>query len=312
MNTIIKNRLLSSLVVLLLVANMAAMGFFWWQRFKDNSIDFVSKEGLGASAFLIDKLKFDSSQLVSFKAIIQLHQQKIKWSKDSMHLAKDAFFELLSKDTVSEQELQTGASLSATKHAKLDRITFDFFKSVQSICTPEQKLIFKEVIKEALRIMGRPAPPPGLRPRPMDRPEGGREPILEETPTNEQPKRREVHQPQKAETKSEAIKDDRLNRTMKKLNQELSLDALQQEKVEEAYAIFFAAMDQIHAKALPELEEGPPPMPTEEEKIARKELAKIRDRKIENSLTDVQFKKYQELEKTMRPPQRPEAAPNNF
>lgn len=99
---------------------------------------------------------------------------------------------------------------------------------------------------------------------------------------------------------------------MKKLNQELSLDALQQEKVEEAYAIFFAAMDQIHAKALPELEEGPPPMPTEEEKIARKELAKIRDRKIEKSLTDVQFKKYQELEKTMRPPQRPEAAPNNF
>ncbi|HQR94021.1 MAG: hypothetical protein B7Y15_14270 [Bacteroidetes bacterium 24-39-8] len=162
MNSLVKNKLITYLVVLLLLANSIAMGMYWWQQYNNQPAG-GGKDNQGASAFLIEKLGFDSAQLVAFRALQKSHQQTIRALKDSMHLAKDQFFNLLDKDAVSEQELINGASLAASKQIQLDRITFDFFKSVQNLCNPEQKIIFKQVIQEALRIMGRPAPPPGGR-----------------------------------------------------------------------------------------------------------------------------------------------------
>lgn len=163
MNAIVKNKLITYLVVLLLLANGIAMGMYWWQQYNNSPQAASAKDNQGASAFLKEKLGFDSTQLVAFQALQQTHRQAIRAVKDSMHLAKDQFFNLLEKDSVTEQELIDGASLAANKQIQLDRITFDFFKSVQALCRPDQKIIFRDIIKEALRIMGRPAPPPGGR-----------------------------------------------------------------------------------------------------------------------------------------------------
>ncbi len=163
MNAIVKNKLITYLVVLLLLANSIAMGMYWWQQYNNSPQAASAKDNQGASAFLKEKLGFDSTQLIAFQALQQTHRQAIRAVKDSMHLAKDQFFNLLEKDSVTEQELIDGASLAANKQIQLDRITFDFFKSVQALCRPDQKIIFRDIIKEALRIMGRPAPPPGGR-----------------------------------------------------------------------------------------------------------------------------------------------------
>jgi hypothetical protein len=163
MNAIVKNKLITYLVVLLLLANSIAMGMYWWQQYNNSPQAANAKDNQGASAFLKEKLGFDSTQLVAFQALQQTHRQAIRAVKDSMHLAKDQFFNLLEKDSVTEQELIDGASLAANKQIQLDRITFDFFKSIQALCRPDQKIIFRDIIKEALRIMGRPAPPPGGR-----------------------------------------------------------------------------------------------------------------------------------------------------
>ncbi len=163
MNTIVKNKLITYLVILLLVANSIAMGMYWWQQYSNNSLAANAKDNQGASAFLKEKLGFDSTQLLAFQELQQNHRQAIRAVKDSMHFAKDQFFSLLEKDSVTEQELVDRASLAANKQIQLDRITFEFFKSVQALCRPDQKIIFREIIQEALRIMGRPAPPPGGR-----------------------------------------------------------------------------------------------------------------------------------------------------
>jgi periplasmic protein CpxP/Spy len=181
MNALVKNKLITYLVVLLLVANSIAMGMYWWQQYNNNHPS-SAKDNLGASAFLIEKLGFDSVQLIAFRKLQQTHHQSIRAIKDSMHLAKDQFFNLLDKDTVTDQELVDAASIAASKQIQLDRTTFEFFKSVQKLCTPDQKIIFKEVIQEALRIMGRPAPPPGGR-----RPRGPRGAGPNDGPPNDGP-----------------------------------------------------------------------------------------------------------------------------
>jgi hypothetical protein len=160
MNTIIRNRLLNTVVVILLFLNLFAMGVFWWQKWKDAP---SNQKNVGASAFLIDQLQFDSAQLVAFEHLKEVHQQKFASAKDSMRLAKDRFFDLIDKDSVTESELKYTSTIAAEKQIQLDRITFEYFKNVQSLCNPAQKIKFKQVIREALRIMGRPGPPPPNR-----------------------------------------------------------------------------------------------------------------------------------------------------
>lgn len=157
MNTIIRNRLLNTVIVLLLFLNLLAMGIFWWQKWKDAP---SNQPSAGASAFLIEHLQFDSAQLMAFKKLQEIHQYKIAAAKDSMRMAKDRFFDLIDKDAVTESELKLLSTNAAEKQIILDRITFDYFKEVQSLCNAEQQVKFKRVIREALRIMGRPGPPP--------------------------------------------------------------------------------------------------------------------------------------------------------
>lgn len=97
--------------------------------------------------------------------------------------------------------------------------------------------------------------------------------------------------------------EEQLKMATEKINKELQLNPTQQQKVKAAYGDFFKEMEKMHQKN-PKPQEGPPPPPTEAEKEARKKLAATRDAKIKIALTADQFKKYQELEKTMRPPKR--------
>lgn len=97
--------------------------------------------------------------------------------------------------------------------------------------------------------------------------------------------------------------EEQLKRATEKINKELQLNPSQQQKVKVAYGDFFKEMEKMHQKN-GKPKEGPPPPPTEAEKAARKKLAATRDAKIKTVLTADQFKKYQELEKTMRPPKK--------
>ncbi|HQR94022.1 MAG: hypothetical protein B7Y15_11860 [Bacteroidetes bacterium 24-39-8] len=97
--------------------------------------------------------------------------------------------------------------------------------------------------------------------------------------------------------------EEQLKMATEKMNKELKLNASQQQKVKAAYGDFFKEMEKMHQKNHPP-QDGPPPPPTEAEKAARKKLAASRDAKVKAALTADQFKKYQELEKTMQPPKR--------
>jgi predicted negative regulator of RcsB-dependent stress response len=168
MNTMIRNRLLNTVVVILLFLNLIAMGIFWWQKWKDAP---TNKPNAGASTFLIEKLQFDSTQLIAFKQLQENHQHQIAAAKDSMRIAKDRFFDLIDKETVTELDLKTATTNAAEMQIRLDRITFEYFKAVQGLCNADQKIKFKQIIREALRIMGRPGPPPPNRLGESERPE---------------------------------------------------------------------------------------------------------------------------------------------
>ncbi len=87
----------------------------------------------------------------------------------------------------------------------------------------------------------------------------------------------------------------RLKQVSTKLEKELTLNAAQKQKVEEAFKTFFAGIEQLRKDNPP----PPPPPPGKKEDIDK--LAKARDEQIKAALTASQFKKYVEVEKTLRP-----------
>ncbi|HTH82157.1 MAG TPA: hypothetical protein VL490_04445 [Mucilaginibacter sp.] len=89
----------------------------------------------------------------------------------------------------------------------------------------------------------------------------------------------------------------RLKHVSERLEKDLALKPNQKQKVLDAYKAFFKDMDKLRGANPP-----PPPPPGKKEDVDK--LVKARDESIKKTLTDEQFKKYQEIEKTMRPPGR--------
>ncbi|MBC7401090.1 MAG: hypothetical protein H7289_14215 [Mucilaginibacter sp.] len=100
----------------------------------------------------------------------------------------------------------------------------------------------------------------------------------------------------------------RLKQVSNRLEKDLGLKPDQKQKVVDAYGKFFDGIEKLRG-GQPGPPPPPPPPPGKREDIEK--LAKARDESIKKTLTDAQFKKYQEIEKTMRPggPGRPGGPP---
>ena len=93
--------------------------------------------------------------------------------------------------------------------------------------------------------------------------------------------------------------EERLNRVSEKIDKELQLNPAQKDKVLTAFKAFFADMEKY--KSIDGKQPLPPPPPPPVNKEIADKLSGERDTKIKQALTTEQYKKYIELEKTLRP-----------
>lgn len=98
--------------------------------------------------------------------------------------------------------------------------------------------------------------------------------------------------------------EERVKHVSEKMEKELKLNAAQKEKLTAAYKDFFAEIEKQRKKEGKPEQPPPPPPPPVSKEVADK-LSKVRDEKIKSALSADQFKKYTEIEKTMRPPMPP-------
>jgi hypothetical protein len=94
--------------------------------------------------------------------------------------------------------------------------------------------------------------------------------------------------------------EERLKHVTERMNHELTMTPAQQTKLTAAYKDFFKAMDALRSKDGRQAPPPPPPPPADKAVVDK--LVKARDAKIKATLNPEQFKKYSELEKSMRPP----------
>ena len=98
-------------------------------------------------------------------------------------------------------------------------------------------------------------------------------------------------------------KEERIKRINEKIEKEIQLTNMQKTTISAAFNDFFNAMDKLREKNHPAAPPPPPPPPGNKAEVEK--LSKKRDDQIKQVLSAAQFKKYQELEKTLRPPAPP-------
>jgi periplasmic protein CpxP/Spy len=169
-----KNKLLTWLVVLLLVANAATIAFFWLGKTKQPP----GPQG-GARDFLVKELNLDAKQQELFSEMVKEHRSSAEKIRPQIRKAKEAFFDLLKQPGISDSMKLAAAEQVSVQTEALDLLTFAHFQKLRSICTPVQQQKFDLIIHDILRSMGQPRPPgegPGGRPTPSGEGPGGHRP----------------------------------------------------------------------------------------------------------------------------------------
>lgn len=192
MSTFTNNRLLSVIILLLLTANIATLGYLWMHRPGSEKMPPMAPPGGGqVFEFITKELQLDTVQQKSYSALRDEHQAGQRPLQDSIRKAKDQFFELLKQPALTDAELQQQSSKVAAAEQQLELFTFKHFQKLRAICNPAQQKKFDDIIQDVLRRMApakRPQgpPPPGIRggmpppPREGEGPEGNMPPPPED------------------------------------------------------------------------------------------------------------------------------------
>lgn len=176
METISKNKLLFTIIILLVLVNVSTLSLMWYWKIKEphppvmeQRMDGPPNEG---REFLKEQLKLTDSQMEAVDKVRDEHLLQIKKIREGMKGLKDKLFSNLSNPDIDTNKLKEITNQIGTYESKIDLITYDNFREVRKICNDEQKKKFDEIILDLLRMN---APrPPGMRP-PPPRPDGSKQ-----------------------------------------------------------------------------------------------------------------------------------------
>lgn len=161
MNYFLKQRWWAIAIILLFIANLATLTFFWVS--KPPRPSGFPPPPVGARGepprFLVNKLHFTQEQTKQYDQLFRQHDEQVSAIKDSIRDTKERLFELLNTANPAADEVRRRAAKSADFQRELDEMTFEHFMQVRGICTPEQQKEFDVVIIDVVKHIA-PAPPP--------------------------------------------------------------------------------------------------------------------------------------------------------
>ena len=168
MNNAIKNKFLTWLVAILLVANAVTILFFWINR-----PEMMQGTKGSPREFLVDALELDSSQMDAFQALIEKHQASVRPLKKEIRTAKENLFQLLKQPVIPEPEKRKAVQAITLNIQALELLNLEHFQQLRALCNDKQKIKFDGLLDQLAGLMATPSNADGHRPPP---PGGGHPP----------------------------------------------------------------------------------------------------------------------------------------
>jgi periplasmic protein CpxP/Spy len=144
-----KNNWLKYLVAIALFINAGTLMFFWYNRPPQEGKRGGSKQG----RVLVEELKLDEQQRTLFRPLREQH-----------HQAHDSLLKLIAEQRqvlYTQKEAANDSILYkiGLLQQEVERITYDHFKEVRKICTPEQQaqldILLVKTVQNILTPKGR-------------------------------------------------------------------------------------------------------------------------------------------------------------
>jgi Spy/CpxP family protein refolding chaperone len=154
MQTTPQNKSLISIIVFLLLTNIAMLIFF---LFLGNT----SRRGHGRdenffSNILQKEVGFNDNQITAYKKLKEEQMHKMKPLFEDIRNAKDNFYRLVYANPLPDSTFNAYAAAIGTKQSALDMQMFQNLKAIRNLCTPEQQPKFDSSLKTVVaRMTGR-------------------------------------------------------------------------------------------------------------------------------------------------------------
>lgn len=158
MSTTSRNKNLLFIIAVLLLTNIAVLGYFLW--FKKPEPKQQHSRG-GGPGMMIEALQkevgFTDAQISEYKKLKDLQKETVRPLFDEMRKAKEGLFRLIADSTVSDSAIQAAGNAIAQQQKALDIETLNHFKKVRLLCsTDEQRVKYDSAVLQMFRKMGKP------------------------------------------------------------------------------------------------------------------------------------------------------------
>jgi periplasmic protein CpxP/Spy len=150
-----RNRNLLIIIGVLLLTNVAVLVYFLGQK-RNSGMEQRERERSTVTEMLQDEVGFNEEQTAKYKELKDKQRERIRPMYDNMRKAKDSLFRLLSYPDTPDSLLNKAAEVIAQRQKELDIETFNHFKRVRTLCTPDQLPQYDSLVLRLLRKMGKP------------------------------------------------------------------------------------------------------------------------------------------------------------
>lgn len=155
MNPATKNKSLVSIIVFLLITNIAMLIFFLVMN-NPKQKNFHIREQNGMSDMLQKEVGFSKDQLDTYQSLRKNQLDTLHELFDELRKSKMDFYNLIYSSQVSDTSVSKAADAIAGKQKLLDLHMFNHFKMVRNICTPDQLPKFDSTIQKVfIRMTGK-------------------------------------------------------------------------------------------------------------------------------------------------------------
>ncbi len=152
MDTITKNRALVSIIIFLLISNIAILIFFL--GIKDGRKTSHGKDGRNTVAVFLKKdMGFNNERMDEYQKLREAQMKSVKPLFDSIRSAKENFYSLLYINNASDSFINNAAVVIGKKQMALDMQMFSHFKNIRNLCAPQELPKFDSLFKKVVEKM---------------------------------------------------------------------------------------------------------------------------------------------------------------
>jgi Spy/CpxP family protein refolding chaperone len=151
-----RNKNLLFIIAALLLTNVAVLAYFLWIKQPEHKRTGFDNKKDWMAGKLKEEVGFNDEQVAQYKQLKEEQKATIRPLYDEMRKAKDSLFRLLSDPGLSDSIINKVSDVIAQKQKALDLQTFNHFKKVRALCTPEQQSKYDSMVLRMFRKMGKP------------------------------------------------------------------------------------------------------------------------------------------------------------